>query len=156
MINVALLNIRKRSKEICSVGKSAEAQAKRKSFVTLGKCIHSGGDKLRQCITTSKDKIIPLESAPAEKRLPLLCCELKALKGCLFTTLTAQSGCDSESSAEKMRAYVATFGGGHLASACAEHVTGNKCSGLTYPRKKKSQHAYKTFMLPVINVLNSL
>lgn len=107
-------------------------------------------------MTSSKDKIVTIENAPAAKRLGLLCCELKALKGCLFTTLTAQSGCDTESAAEKMRNYVATFGGGHLSTACAEHVSGNKCDGLAYPRKKKSQHAYKSFMLPVINVLNSL
>lgn len=156
MVNVVLLNIRKRAKDICSTSKSPEAQAKRKSFVQLGKCIHSGGDKLKQCIASSKDKIVTIENAPTEKRLGLLCCELKALKGCLFSTLTAQSGCDSESSAEKMRAFVATFGGGHLSTACADHVSGNKCSGLSYPRKKKSQHTPKSFMMPVLNVLNSL
>ena len=157
-----LFNVKKQTKDVCNK-KSLESKemnpkkkAKQEEFIQLANCIHSGNAQIKQCANLFKAKVLGIQNAEKDKKLPLLCCELIQIKKCMFQTLTVQPGCNTPEAAQKMKDSVSNFGASAISSACGEYNSEDKCKGLVYPKKKKSQRVPKSFIMPILTVINSI
>jgi len=55
-----------------------------------------------------------------------------------------------------MQEFVDDFGTNSLSAICAEFSSEDKCEGLVYPKKKKSQPIPKSFIIPILTAISSI
>lgn len=152
--------MKKQTKEVCSKRslQSKVLTSRNKEFLQVGACLNTGNDQLVECANTTTVKLMGIANAEKSQKLPLLCCELLQIKKCILKTLSSQPGCDKEEISQQLKDFVDKFGTSSIASVCAEYNTLKKCQtlSLVYPPLKEAQKVAKTFIVPILSVINDI
>lgn len=85
-----------------------------------------------------------------------VCSEFHTIRKCIVAALSQEPGCGGQENLGLMQKMVESLGVNALNMACGDYDTEQKCRTLSLPKRKKSQKIPKSYLIPVVNILEGL
>jgi len=154
VVSIVIFSVKKKRRNICGKRPTAELR----DLLEAGKCVNKGRKQIENCANRGIDNFLGIKNVEQNVKIPLVCCEISKVKGCMVNVMSKESTC-TEKHKETLLSHFEGLSGNALKLACNDYEeNGEKCNKLKgiNLRLNKGQKRPKSLLTPVIELFESL